>query len=294
MSVKRRRTPIDRAPRSVAVLRRALVRDLFAAARGIPASGSLTPEEVHDTRRRIKRARAALALLRPALTEPDYQACNRMLRSAARSLGAARDATVMTQTYARMRARAGALPVPATPIAAPGAPLPQPPAATDVGRARRNLQSSAQRLAEAGLSGRGWAPLGAGLRGVYRRGRRRRPARAAATSSEALHAWRRHTKRWWHVLELFEAINPRRLAPAIADAHRLSDLLGEEHDLALLAARLRRRRGDMDRKVLEAVADRRAKLTDRATKLGLRVYAEPAKAVERQMRVDWERWRLLR
>lgn len=290
MSSKRNRRAIGKGPRSAAVVRRTLVRDVITATGRIMVSGILTPDEVHDTRKRIKRARATLALLRPALPEPDHEACDGALRTAGRSLAAARDSTVMARTYASMRTRAGLTRRSSARDAIDRATGQNEPKATDVVRARRHLESAAERLARAPLHARGWAPLGSGLRAVYRRGRRRRPKPGTSTSSEALHAWRRHAKRYWHVLELFEAVNPRRLAPAIAGARRLSDVLGEEHDLALLEARLRGRRGREDRKVLEAVIEQRAKLTRRAMKLGNHLYAEPARTVERQMRDDWERW----
>lgn len=294
MSTKRTRPARDPGPRSAAVVRRALVRDVVTAAGCISATGNLTPEEVHETRKRIKRARATLALLRPALTEQDYVACNRALRSAGRSLAAARDATVMARTYARMRTRAGATRKRSSRGATGGATGQSKPNPTDVGRARRYLRSVAGRLAQAPLHGRGWSPLGSGLRAVYRRGRRRLPKAGSATSSEALHAWRKHAKRYWHVLERFEVLNPQRLAPAVGGARRLSELLGEEHDLAMLDQQIRGKQSAPepdDHEVLQAVAERRAKLTPRAIKLGNRIYAEKPKAVERQMRDDWERWR---
>ena len=152
----------------------------------------------------------------------------------------------------------------------------------------------AHRLAQAPLHGRGWAPLGSGLRAVYRRGRRRLPEPGSATSSEALHAWRRHAKRYWHVLERFAVVNPQRLAAEIRGARRLSELLGEEHDLAMLDQQICGKQSSPepdDLEVLQAVAERRAKLTPRAMKLGNRIYAEKPKALERRMRDDWERWR---
>ena len=115
--------------------------------------------------------------------------------------------------------------------------------------------------------------------------------RDAAT--EALHAWRRHAKRYWHVLEIFEVINPARLAPMIGDARRLSDLLGEDHDLAMLAERIRTRHvrpQTRDVALLRAIEERRARLGRRASKVGSRVYADRAREVERRLQADWERW----
>jgi CHAD domain-containing protein len=132
------------------------------------------------------------------------------------------------------------------------------------------------------------------VRAVYKRGRRLAVAVEADATTEALHAWRRHAQRYWHVLEMFEVVNPARLAPIIGDARRLSDLLGEDHDLAMLAERLRSPRGrpqTRDVVLLRAIDERRARLGRRASKVGSKVYADRARDVERRLQTDWERWR---
>ena len=283
------RGSLPAVPLGPASVRRALLRDIRAAAAGIDRS-TPTPTLVHDTRKRIKRARAGLALLRPALTEQDYAQCDAALRAAGRALSALRDATVMRKTEARIRARAGLPPAPppVTPSRIRGA--------ETLGRERArkahaHLVTAAARLSDAHVLGRGWARLGTGARAVYRGGRRRLASAETEPSSERLHAWRRHVKRLWHVLELFDAVNPRRIGPAIADARRLSQTLGEEHDLAMLAARIRRRRprtADEDG-MLRGIAERRIQLTRRALRLGAKVYDDPPRAFEKRLREEWQR-----
>lgn len=277
------------APPGPASVRQALLREIQAAAAGIDRP-TPTPAVIHDTRKRIKRARAVLALLGPALAEQDYAQCDDELRAAGRALSALRDATVMARTAARIRARAGLPPAP--PPAASSRTRGEAALGRERGRkAHAHLVTAAARLSHARVIGRGWARLGPGVRAVYRRGRRRRPPAEAEASSESLHAWRRHVKRLWHVLELFDAVNPRRIGAAIADARRLSQTLGEEHDLAMLAAQIRRRRPrtDDDTGMLHVIADRRTRLTRRALRVGAKVYDEPARSFEKRLREDWER-----
>jgi CHAD domain-containing protein len=271
----------------------ALVRAIEAAAVRIAAGRSLSTEDVHDTRKRIKRARSALRVLRPALDDDAFSGCDRQLRAAGRDLSTARDAAVLAQTTARLRARLeGASPPTTNRVSRtknrPGA------STVDAARAHRNLRSAAATLARARLGRRGWKPLGSGVRAVYKRGRRFAAAVEQDATTEALHAWRRHAKRYWHVLEIFEGVNPARLAPIIGDARRLSDLLGEDHDLAMLAERIRTRRGrpqTRDVALLHAIEERRARLGRRASRIGSRVYADRARDVERRLQTDWERWR---
>lgn len=291
-----RRPPLSSAiaaPTGTAAVRKSLVRAIDAAAVRIAAGQSLSTEEVHDTRKRIKRARSVLRILRPALDDDEFSGCDCLLRAAGKSLSTARDAAVLAQTSARLRARLdGASPSKTKQESLtktrPGA------STADAARAHRNLRKGAATLAAARLGRRGWKPLGSGVRAVYKRGRRLAAAVEQDATTEALHAWRRHAKRYWHVLEIFEVVNPVRLAPIIGDARRLSDLLGEDHDLAMLAEHIRTRRGrpqSRDVALLHAIEERRARLGRRASRIGSKVYADRARDVERRLQADWERWR---
>lgn len=76
--------------------RAALLQSIDAALARL-AAGPLTDESVHQVRRHIKRARAALRLLRDAAGEPPYARENAALRDAARRLCALRDSRVVLQ-----------------------------------------------------------------------------------------------------------------------------------------------------------------------------------------------------
>src|SRR5580698_10039159 len=85
--------PTARAPMRNA--RRALVEQLDKAAAGLedPRRSS-----IHEIRKKLKRARAALRLLRDCLGEPVYRRENSRLRDAARPLTPVRDAKVLFAT----------------------------------------------------------------------------------------------------------------------------------------------------------------------------------------------------
>src|SRR5262245_5933575 len=69
-----------------------------------------TARGIHDARRCLKRLRALLRLVRPALAKKTYAAEMRRLRGIARMLSATRDAHVMRQTMDKLAGRFGALP----------------------------------------------------------------------------------------------------------------------------------------------------------------------------------------
>ena len=126
------------------------------------------------------------------------------------------------------------------------------------------------------------------------RRRRRWPARcsaptpAAARRSRAadrkptatnLHEWRKRVKDLWYQQRLLEDTWPGVMKAQAKEAKKLSKLLGEDHDLAVLAEHVDDARAPRaDRR-----APRRAARASRAT-LGRRIYAERPKAFARRAR----------
>ena len=277
-------------PANAQAVRRELLRLLDRALEHTTSRRTLAPDDVHEIRKLIKRARAQLALLRPALDERDYAQVNRSLRDAARCLASARDSAVIAQAYARLRE----VGMDARPLKGKAGPAPQAAGRADPAPSTRRLRTARTRATGMVVSGRAWGSLGPGLRAVYRRGRHCVQAADGTPTSEALHEWRKQVKRLWHVLEPFVAANPARLGAQVRDARRLSEVLGEEHDLAMLEAKLRRkasRRSRLDEEIMARAAERRARLARRALRIGARLYAEPPKSFENQLRRDWDAWR---
>ena len=103
----------------------------------------------------------------------------------------------------------------------------------------------------------------------------RRPRRGHA---EARHEWRKRAKYLWYQLRVLEPVWPAALSGMVGEADRLSDLLGEDHDLAVLQAQLAALTAETNSGSVEelfARIDRRAKgLQTQAFSLGQRLYAE--------------------
>ena len=81
------------------------------------------------------------------------------------------------------------------------------------------------------------------------------------------------------------------------EAHELADLLGDHHDLTVLAADLRSRdsvAADGDDEVtplLNAIEGRQEELLEAAVPIGERLYAESPKAFGKRMHAYWRAWR---
>jgi CHAD domain-containing protein len=257
---------------------------------------------IHDARKRLKRARAALRLIREPLGDRRFRRENESLRDAARPLSEVRDAKILVESLD---------------ILANGATISVRGALRRVRerlvanqlRVRRRVLGGKQALkpaVEALLStrkraqgwpsgGRGWSGPGAGVRRVYRAGRKAFASALSDPSDERLHEWRKQTKYLWHQLEMLEPVAPRQIRAWARDAHQLSDHLGDDHDLAVLRDHLRRAHAHPIRKDARAVSmlidHRRRRLRASAMALGERVYARRPRLFSKVLEHHWRAWR---
>lgn len=254
-------------------------------------------EAVHDARKALKQERSLLRLARGMIPRSERRRENAAVRHAGQMLSGARDAEVMLQAIDQLAERFTGQ-VPQTTFDAIRGPL-----EAERGQAR-------QRLLESGLAGAvadelravrtrvddwslrrgGWKALEPGLDRGYRRGQRAfRRARSEPTV-ERLHEWRKRTKDVWYHLRLLEATSPGIVGGYADDAHTLSDLLGDDHDLAILREAVCARAGDLAidlDAVIELIDHRREQLQADAMRLGERVYAESPKALRRRLHRYW-------
>jgi CHAD domain-containing protein len=268
---------------------------------------ALDKEAIHDTRKALKRLRALVRLLRTELGEQQYKREHAILRDAARRLAGARDAEVMVGTLdALLRRHPRELGrrrqllelrkrLVAERTAAERATLGD---RAMRGEVLRELSGLRERARQWALPERpGIALVERDLRRIYRDGRERKRllarGKSGSSGARAMHAWRKRVKDLRYAAEI---LGQRRLAHR---ADKLAELLGEEHDLAVLASLLpapgrapfKGKRGRRARKVLLArIARRRRRLRKRALREGERLYGRrPKKFVRRIRRVHTQR-----
>jgi CHAD domain-containing protein len=269
---------------------------LDAAIAIVTQRGAVSDKGIHETRKAIKRVRALLRLLRPAIPATVFDACKDGLREAARSIADARDAKVVADTL-RVLTRQSRISHASVSLRDAGtaraAKAPRQGTVAQRIAALSYLSEVRDQLAAVALSSNAWSLLGAGVRAIYSRGRRRMPVRERNATTEDLHQWRKDVKAYWHALELFQAANPAKPNADVRDARRLSDILGQDHDLALLESRIVKRAGAKRAKaygvLLKTIVARRVRLQKRARKLGVSLYSGSPKEVERKLRAEWLR-----
>ena len=264
-----------------------------------PPSGD-AGEAIHATRKRLKRLRALVRLARGAIGEQTYAQENAAYRDAGRGLAASRDAQVMLETLDALTQRAGdALPERITATLRLRLHREYEAAMAGQGGARlaatsSELERAFARTREWTFDGEDFAALTPGLEKIYRRGRKRMRAAHEDPSAEHLHEWRKRVKDLWYTTELVRAAKPKRLRQTARRAHRLSQLLGDVHDLHVLrdyaAAHPRCFEDDAAREQLVAVIDRRAdKLCAKALKRGRKLYKRSPKTFARAIERGWRK-----
>lgn len=254
-------------------------------------------EAVHEARKALKMERSLLRLGRAMLKPAVRRRENAELREAAGRLSAARDADVMLEALDDL-AEHYVGQVPEATFEAIRARLR---VDRDAGRARLEssgavrtvadeLRSVAGRIDGWSLRRAEWPAIEAGVRRSYERGQRALRRARSEPTTENLHDWRKRAKDLWYHLRLLEAAAPLTLGGQIEEAHALTDLLGDDHDLAVLHGTLTAIAPDVAvdvGPVLALVEHRRARLQGQAWAAGQRVYAESAKAFTRRLRRYW-------
>lgn len=252
---------------------------------------------VHQVRKRGKKVRALLRLVRPSAPEL-YERENVAFRDAMRSVSAARDAAVALETYDELvtgfvdaeESRALA-PVRAA-LADRRAAVVDDDLEDDLAAIRSDLEAACQRIETWDLDGQGVEVIAGGLAKTYDRCRDRLETAYEDPTSEAFHEWRKRVKYHRYHVRILQDVWPKVMKAHRKELHRLSDLLGDDHDLAVLREDLLAAPDDYGGEepvaaVTAFIDRRRAELQDEANTLGRRCFTEPTDRFVDRIEAYW-------
>ena len=261
------------------------------------SAGSQFESAVHESRKTIKKVRAAAALLTKAgakLKRKD----RRRIKKAARALSGIRDSTAVIDTFDRVRRRYPKQ-LPELTYNTLRRSLV---AARDRGQARAQhdgvLTEAAERLKKASRSTRRWTspPIkGPDLVAIvtvsYRRSRDAMKRARLTRQSATLHRWRKEVKTLWYQLRLARPLT-NGVAPLIAELEQLETDLGDDHNLVVLAATLRgcrdlRSMREDTREFSRLAAQMRQPLRRRAFARGRRLHVRQSAAFANWLRTSF-------
>ena len=250
---------------------------------------------VHEVRKHLKKLRAAMRLAIGEVGKKCHTQENRCVREIGRLVSDLRDAQVRLQTFIELRGYASKkterqlfprteelLLLERESFSAAFAGWQS--------QAIPQLQGVKARLMEWPLVGLNWQQICGAVEKNYRRGQRGLAKTIDDPEPENFHAWRKRVKDVWYELRILQPLNRTVLEEIAHDAEVLGVLLGTEHDLDFLLARLEKETGD------EAFVDELAQLQKLITKrckrlrrdaleLGRRFYAEPSKAFAKRISI---------
>lgn len=263
------------------------------------------PEEaVHALRKRCKEIRALLRLVRDDLGAEIYHSENLFYRDLARRFSERRDRWVFAETvdlvdcpeggsredWAALRADLKRhLRLYHAEVTEPGRP-------EGFDEVAGELREARERLLHWPLEEVGNTFPAQSLRRIYARGRREWIHAREHRDEHSLHLWRKRAKYSWHHFVFLERIWPPILSPLAAEQHRLSSLLGEEHDLAILGEflaghpELAGSGTDLGR-LSDRIEECRRERQEGAFPLGRRLYGESPDCFVARWREWWEVWR---
>lgn len=273
---------------------RRIAREQLDAALAELAGGDVGPKNVHECRKSLKRLRSLVRLSAGAIGSDKARRRNRALGEIARLLSARRDRTVMLETIGKLSndvANAGASLAPlklALTAEAPNEPETLDP---DIARkAQHLLVREAEKFAKMPFGKRGFAALSGGLAESYRKGRKASKYAYEEPTDENFHDLRKAVQWHWRQMSLLSKAWPDEFSVRAHAARELSQLLGDDHDLAVLIAAATKSPAMSDeqkdaaitlcrqqQQLLRATAEYRAK----------RLFAEKPKAFVRRVASYW-------
>lgn len=219
-------------------MRRVAAEELRAAVKNLARPAKGRDDGVHEARKSLKKVRALLRLVGPAMGGR-WREEVRSLRDSARRISGLRDAAVAVETLDALVARnPGAAD---RGIASFRTTLLAGKQAADLedvlSGVRAEITAAANRVAQWQADEEGVAALRPGLERAYRRGRRALKAARGRFAGEFGHRLRMRVKDLWYGVRLLDGVWLRsgELGQQLKE---LEDALGEDHNLAMLMERL--------------------------------------------------------
>jgi CHAD domain-containing protein len=251
---------------------------------------------VHEARKDLKKARAALRLIRVKLDAQDYRKENRNLRKVGQALARRRDAEVLLKTVDKLRA--GCHDRITREILAELRPVlleqnkelfQRPPIAR---KAKAKLKSARKQIKSWHLDGLKWSDLSCGNQRTYKQGRKAFHKAERTRAPENLHEWRKRVKDMWYQLRVLQSARPRVIKKCAHKMKRLSEYLGDDHDLTMLKEAVKNAKfAKPQTRLLDELADsKREALEKAAFELGHRLYAEKPSAFGHRIKQYGKKW----
>lgn len=259
-------------------------------------------EKVHQVRKRCKKLRGLIRLIRPVF--PDYKEENRFFRDAAGDLSFVRDAQSIIESVDLLNKSSSGYIDKNTFTSIRNQLVARRQEVTDnAGKVEEKLNDFRAKMVEAlenvdtwQITAKDYEAISGGLKKTYKRGRKAFRKAYDNPSKERFHEWRKRVKYHWYHTRLLRDLWPEMMKVHRKGLDELSDILGDDHDLAILKETLQTElKASKNPKEMGQIFDlidrRRIQLQENAQPLGELLYAEKKKHLDRRFRCYWMTWR---
>jgi len=277
-------------------IRRIVCKQVEDAIRAGKAEQNGQGSPVHQTRKHLKKARAALRLVSGEVERKVWKREDCCLAKVGQLISEVRDAEVRLETVRQLREFARGkkrsfqgteelLALELDSFLAAFSEWPQ--------EAAERLHQTLERIREWPLDDLDCKRLRKNAQRTYKRGRNALKAAIRKSSTKNLHTFRKRAKELWYQLRILRPLAPAVFRELNDELRTIGQYLGQVHDLAFVGQRLSsigpvRRSGD---RVLKALIDSREKeLESTAIALGERFYAERPRQFARRVSKYFSAW----
>jgi CHAD domain-containing protein len=275
----------EKLPRAIRRITKRQVKRVLCELTQPVRKGTGEAERVHEARKNLKKARAALRLVRDELGARFYRRGARHLRKVARALSSHRDLEVQLETVEKLHGqyrgrlmRSALVKLRRTLTArhkkVSGA------SGGKAGKLEEELCATQRDIKRWPVNKLKWREMARGISRTFARSSKAFHNATRTPSPENLHEWRKRAKDLWYQLRILKPIQ-RDAINELADClKRLGQYLGDDHDLFMIEEAAKEARlecGEFET-LSRTVAFRRAKLQQKAFALGRRLYEEKPSA----------------
>jgi CHAD domain-containing protein len=284
-------------------LSRILKEQIAIAANELSSQRQPVDSAIHEARKCVKRARSALRLIRPAI--PDrFREENLRLQQVGRKLSEFRDAQALIETLAELEQKETN-----SSRAKPGARQEfknaldrlkrrkksfesAPHAGTQIRAAVRALRESLESIGSLPFDQLDFSVLAGSFKTTLKRGRQAYSRAYSQPVAANFHEFRKRAKDMRYQLAVLTELWPEVFSGYVKSAKKLEQLLGEDHNLAVLTDVLNPSPGKQKtfKLIASSVEKKQSKLRAKAKLLAGRLYAESPKVWDTRLQTSWRVW----
>jgi CHAD domain-containing protein len=246
-------------------------------------------ESVHEARKSLKKARAALRLVRDELGDSAYRRDAKHLRKVARALSAQRDVQVQVNTVQELvpqfrdKLVREALMKLHRFLQAQLREVSHKPNGNPK-KLESELRAARRHTKKWPVGHLKWSDIASGIGQTYKRGSKAFEVARRTRKPLDLHEWRKRAKDLWYQLRILKPVKEEPIGALAESMKKLGQLLGDDHDLFMIGEAAKN--AELSPRELEAIGElvqrRRENLQKEAFQLGRRLFSEkPSEFIER-------------